>query len=136
MHLAVLIFATITIAIPPAAKVLAIVGAVYGILQGLKKVPAFTAFLTGWKAIAFNVALTILGLLVVLPADQLYTVNTLNAILTTIITALAAAGIHGTTVALRSKPQMLATIPPDPQVKEVPATLVPDDPNAVPLEKP
>ena len=32
-----------------------------------------------------------------------------------------------------SAPQVLATIPPDTQVKEVPATLVPNNPKAVPV---
>ena len=129
MLLAVLILVAFTI--PPAAKVLAVIAAVYPIVQGLKKVPAFTAFLTGWKAVALNVLLTVCGLLIAVPADQLYTTNTAILLLTTI---LGSAGVHGTVVSM-SAPQVLATIPPDPQVREVPATIEPVDPKAI-KEKP
>jgi hypothetical protein len=120
------------ITVPPAAKVLAVSGAVYGILLAAKKIPALTGFLQGWVAIAFNVALTIAGLVITIPADQLYTVNTA---LTLISTALAAAGVHGTVKSM-SAPTVLATIPPSTQVKEVPATLVPDNPKAVVTDSP
>ena len=128
-------FTAVTFAIPPAAKTLAVIGAVYGILQGAKKIPALTQYLTGWVAVAFNVALTSGGLLVAIPPDQLYTTNTLMLLVTTI---LAAAGVHGTVKSF-SQPKVLASFPPDPQVKEVPAKLEPLDPNAVvtkPEEKP
>ena len=118
---------TIPLAIPPAAKVLAISGSVYGILLAAKKIPALTQYLTGWLAIAINVALSVLGLVIAIPADQLYTTNTALTLLTV---ALGAAGVHGTVKSM-SEPQVLATIPPSTQVKEVPATLVPDNPKAV-----
>jgi hypothetical protein len=125
MNLAILILVAFTI--PPAAKVLAISGSVYGILLAAKKIPALTQYLTGWLAVGFNVALSILGLLIAIPADQLYTANTALTLLTV---ALGAAGVHGTVKSM-SEPQVLATIPPDPQVREMPATLVPDNPKAV-----
>jgi hypothetical protein len=118
-----------TITVPPAAKVLAVVAVIYPLIQGLKKIPALTPYLKGWWAIALNVALTICGDLIVVPADQLYTTNTLLALVTG---ALASAGVHGTISSLLP-PTVLATIPPDPQVKEVPATLEPVNPAAVPV---
>lgn len=121
---------TVALSIPPAAKVLVVVGAVYGILQGLKKVPALTQYLTGWLAVAVNVALTVCGLLVAIPADQLYTANTAMLLVTTI---LGSAGVHGTVKAM-SPPTVLATVPPSTVVKEVPATLEPVNPAAVPVE--
>lgn len=93
-HLLIIMF--FAVAIPPSVKVLAVVGAVYGILQSLKKVPVLAPYLTGWIAMILNVALSVLGTLVTIPADQLYTQGTLNALVTVIITSLSAAGIHGT----------------------------------------
>ena len=121
----------VTLAIPPAAKVLAVSGSVYGILLGAKKIPALTQYLTGWVSVAFNVVLSVIGLVIAIPADQLYTTNTALTLLTA---ALTAAGVHGT-VKPMSQPQVLATIPPDTAVKEVPATLEPVDPKAVPIAK-
>jgi hypothetical protein len=121
---------TVALTIPPAAKVLAISGSVYGILLGAKKIPALTQYLTGWVAVAFNVVLSVIGMVIAIPADQLYTENTA---LTLITAALGAAGVHGTVKSM-SKPTVLATTPPDTTVKQVPATLEPVDPNAVPVE--
>jgi hypothetical protein len=128
----VAVLVAVTLNIPPAAKVLAVIGAVYGILQAAKRIPALTKYLTGWVAIAVNVLLSAGGLLIAIPADQLYTQSTLLALITTV---LSAAGIHGTVSAM-SQPQVLATVPPSTQVKEVPATLVPDDPKAIPANPP
>lgn len=125
-------FVSVAVSIPPAAKVLGIIGTVYGILQGLKKVPAFTQYLTGWIAVGVNALFTVCGLLLAVPADQLYTINTAVLLITTI---LGSAGIHGT-VSSMSQPTVLATIPPSTQAKEVPATLVPENPSAVPIDKP
>ena len=119
----------IALNIPAAAKVLAVIGSVYGLLQAAKKIPALTQYLTGWVAIAVNVLLSAGGLLIAIPADQLYTQSTLLALVTTV---LSAAGIHGTVSAM-SQPQVLATVPPSTQVKEVPAVLEPIDPKAVPV---
>ena len=129
---------TVALTIPPAAKVLAISGSVYGILLGAKKIPALTPYLTGWVAVAFNVVLTVTGILcgqlnqaTAIPPDQLYTSATFLTILTA---ALGAAGVHGTVKSM-SRPTVLATIPPDTAVKEVPATLEPVDANAVAVDK-
>ena len=95
MHLLAFFFmlTTLTVTVPPAAKVLAIVAVVYPFIQGLKKIPALTPYIQGWVSIALNAALSALGLLITIPADQLYTTNTALALLTAI---LSAAGIHGT----------------------------------------
>ncbi len=127
-----MILTTVTLDIPPAAKVLAVSASVYAILLAAKKIPAFTSFLQGWVAIAFNVALTVGGLVIAIPAGQLYTTNTAVTLVTA---ALAAAGVHGTVKSL-SQPTILASVPPSTQVKEVPATLVPENPVAVPVDKP
>ena len=86
----ILLFA---ITIPPAAKVLAVAVLVYAVMQAAKQSPWLSPYLTGWLAVAINVILTILGVVTVTPADQLYTMATLQAVL---ITVLSAAGIHGT----------------------------------------
>lgn len=129
-HLLLVVLTALAVTIPPAAKVLAVMGAVYAVISALKKVPALTQYMTGTVAIIVNVVVTVLGLLIAVPAQDLYTTNTLVLVLTT---ALGAAGIHGTQKAM-SSPQVLATVPPDPTVREVPATLVPDDPKAVAVD--
>ena len=132
---------TITFTALPAAKVVAAFILIYTAMAALKKVPAFTPYLNGWVSIAVNIILAVASLFVPpsgITASQLYTTSTamavLNAILTAMTTSAAAAGMHGTLKSL-SKPTVLATVPPDPQAKEVPATLVPDNPAAVPVEK-
>jgi hypothetical protein len=96
--IAILMFALLTA--PPAAQVLAVIVAVYGLIQGLKQIPALKPWITGWKAVLLNGLLTAGGLLVTIPADQLYTLNTL---LSLVATMAGSAGIHGTVTAL-SKP--------------------------------
>ena len=86
----ILLFA---IAIPPAAKVLAVAVLVYGVMQAAKQSPWLSPYLQGWLAVLVNVVLTILGVVTVTPPDQLYTLATLQAVL---ITVLSSAGIHGT----------------------------------------
>lgn len=125
-----MIIQTVTLTIPPAAKVLAIVASVYGIIQTLKKVPGVTQYLTGWVAVVVNIALSVGGLMLAIPPDQLYTSNTAVLLITTI---LGSAGVHGTVKSM-SEPTVLATVPPSTTVKEVPATLVPKNPAAVPTE--
>lgn len=121
----------VTINLPPATSALAIIGAIYATIQGLKKIPRLTQYLTGWWAVGLNAALAVCGELIVVPADQLYTVNTLLLLITTI---LGAAGVHGTVKSM-SPPTVLATVPPSTQVKEVPATLEPVNPAAVVADK-
>jgi hypothetical protein len=122
----------IAITVPPAAKALAVIGAVYGLIQAAKKIPAVTPYLTGWVSVAVNVILTACGLLLTIPPGQLYTTNTALLLLTTI---LGAAGVHGT-VASFTPPTILASVPPSTQVKSVPAVLEPINPKAIPAEPP
>jgi hypothetical protein len=125
------VVAVASLTVPPAAKVLAIIVLVYPLIQGLKKIPALTAYLTGWVAIGFNVVLSACGLLIAIPADQLYTTNTFLALATA---CLGAAGVHGTMSAM-SAPQMLVTTPPATQVHEAAATLEPTSPADQPAKQ-
>jgi hypothetical protein len=94
------LFTTLTLTVPPAAKVLAIVAIVYPLIQGLKKIPTLTPYIQGWWAVGLNVVLSALGLLITVPSDQLYTTNTALALLTVI---LSAAGVHGTVSSLTAQ---------------------------------
>jgi hypothetical protein len=76
-----------------AGEVLAISGVVYAALQALKK--AFPV-LSGWPAVGINVALSILGAVIVIPQDQLFSLSTLTTLLVGGIAAAGAAGVHGT----------------------------------------
>ena len=93
LHLAMFMFFTVLASIPPAAKVLAVAVVVYGIIQAVKLSPLVGPKISGWVALALNIVLNGLGALVVIPADQLYTGNTLILVVTA---ALGSAGIHGT----------------------------------------
>ena len=73
-----------------AAKVIAIAVVVYPVRQALKKA---LPNLSGWYAVGVNVFLSLLGVIVAVPADQFFTVDTLAMLITA---ATAAAGIHGT----------------------------------------
>jgi hypothetical protein len=127
------VFIAVALTIPPAAKVLAVASTVYLAVQALKKIPALTPYLKGWWAVGLNLIFSVAGALITIPPAQLYTTDTANSIITIIVGTLAASGIHGT-VSSMSQPQVLATIPPSTQVKEVPATLEPVNPAAVPVE--
>lgn len=94
------LLAAITLTVPPAAKVLAIVAVVYPLIQLLKKIPALTPYLIGWVSIALNVVLSACGLLIAIPPSQLYTSDTLLALITV---CLSAAGVHGTVSAMSSQ---------------------------------
>src|ERR1035441_6016217 len=91
--------------LPPAATVIAVTATVYGIIQAAKRAPTLAPYLNGWVAIAVNVVLNAAGLILAVPADQLYTTNTLFVLVSTV---LGSAGIHGTVKNL-STPQVLAT---------------------------
>lgn len=93
MYVYAFVLFLIAFSIPPAATTLAIIAAIYALIQALKKIPALTPYIKGWVAVALNIALSAGSLLVAVPASQLYTQTTLIALITT---ALAAAGIHGT----------------------------------------
>lgn len=73
-----------------AGKIIGVSSAIYALLQGVKQViPA----LKGWVAVVANVLLAVVGVIVVTPADAFFSLQTLT---TVIVTALTAAGIHGT----------------------------------------
>lgn len=91
-----LLFFVVTV--PPAAKTLLIIGAVFTILQSAKLSPWFGKYIYGWRALVLNVLLTALGLLATVPAASLYTLNTLVLVITT---TLGSAGIHGTKKAIQ-----------------------------------
>jgi hypothetical protein len=122
---------SVQITLPPAAKVVAALILVYTITMGLKKIPALTAYLTGWVAIAVNLILAV-GSIFMPPngiqASNLWTTNTflavVNAVATALTTAAGAAGIHGTIKSM-SAPQMLVTTPPETQPHEAAAVLEP-----------
>jgi len=80
-----------------ATRVAAIMAAVYAVLQGLKQ---FFPSIGGIGAIIINVALSVLGFLVSVPADQLFTISTLLGLITAIA---GSAGIHGTISSLSKK---------------------------------
>jgi hypothetical protein len=83
--------------VPPAARTLAIAGSVYGIMFAAKKNDWVCQYINGWLAVGFNFILTVLGLLVVVPAEQLYTLNTFTAI---VVGVLSSSGIHGMSKAI------------------------------------
>ena len=70
-------------------KILIVIAAVYGLLQGIKKfIPV-----TGLGSVIFNVALSVLGVATVVQPQDLFSTQTL----TTMLLAVAgAAGVHGT----------------------------------------
>ncbi len=83
--------------IPPAAKTIAVLVFVYGIVQILKQAPVLKPYIKGWIAIALNALFSLLGLLVVIPPDQLYSWSTIASTITTWLgIVLGAAGVHGT----------------------------------------
>lgn len=116
--------------LPPAAKSLVIITIVYAVVQSLKQAPWFSTYVKGWWAVAVNSVFAATGILVLIPENQLYTLNTLLLLINTV---LGAAGIHGTVSTLRT-PTVPATLPPDATVVNLPAHLVPDDPAAKPVE--
>lgn len=83
---------TYTDALPPAARTLAVAGSVYGIMFAAKKNNWVCQYINGWLAVTFNFVLTVLGLIVVVPAEQLYTLNTFTAV---VVGVLSSSGIHG-----------------------------------------
>ena len=124
------LIAFLVFVIPPAVKTLAVLGFVYGIIQILKQSTALAPYIVGWWAIALNAILSALGLLVVIPAGQLYDLTTLGGTFTTWLgIVLGAAGLHGTVKSF-SDPTVLATLPGGSATVKVPAILVPLDPAA------
>lgn len=78
--------------VPPAARSLAVIVAVYTIMLAAKQNTWVANHVKGWYGVAFNTLLTILGVLVVVPADQLYSINTIVAVA---VSVLGSSGIHG-----------------------------------------
>ena len=116
--------------LPPAVKTLAVLGFVYGILQILKQSSVLAPYIVGWVAVVLNAVLSALGLLLVIPAAQLYDPATLAATFTTWLgIVLGAAGVHGTIKSF-SKPTVLAVPPGGGTPVNVPAIVVPLDPRA------
>ncbi|MBZ5523573.1 MAG: hypothetical protein LAP21_15170 [Acidobacteriia bacterium] len=76
-------------------KVLLVAGLVYTVLQGAKRfLPV-----TGYLAIAGNVALSVLGVVTIVQPQDLFSTQTLMAVITA---ASSAAGAHGTLRSLNS----------------------------------
>lgn len=76
-----------------AAKVIAAMGSVFTILQVAKKV---FPNLAGWYAFALNVTLSVIGAVVSVPPESLFSVQTFTTLMVAVITAAGAAGFHGT----------------------------------------
>lgn len=93
---------TIPLDAATAAKVLALSGSVYGILQVIKQV---FPRLGGYWAIGLNIALSVLGALLVLPPDHLFSLQSFTTLMIAGITAAGAAGIHGTVPTLPASVQ-------------------------------
>lgn len=83
----------LALTLPPAARTVTVVAFVYTVLQLLKRQAWAVNWLYGWRSIAFNVLLSVAGLVATVPATQLYTWPTAQ---TLVLTALGAAGVHGT----------------------------------------
>ena len=104
-------------------------GGVYVLIQIAKQATILQPYLKGWIAIAVNIAFSIAGALMVIPAGQVFTFQTAATILTV---ALTAAGAHGTINSFMP-PTVLATsvASPGAPAKEVPAKVVPVSPDHV-----
>ncbi len=76
-----------------AMKILEIAGSVFTILQVVKKVFPFSGKAGTYIAITLNVALSALGVIVVVKPENLFSLDTLTAVISV---ALTAAGGHGT----------------------------------------
>jgi hypothetical protein len=76
-----------------AGKVLGEIGAVYLLLQGLKK--AFPALSGKWMVL-LNVALSLCGSALIIPPESFFSTGTLVVVLLAGIQAAGSAGIHGT----------------------------------------
>lgn len=131
MHIALLALFLFALALPPAVKVVTVIGLVYGVMVAVKK--AWPA-LSGWKAIVLNVLLSVTGYFATVGFDPgaFYTLGTLQMVVIIIIQALGAAGIQGTVKAL-SQPTVLATTE-DGKTKNVPATIQPINPTDTKIE--
>lgn len=80
--------------IPPAATLLIVLTAVYAIIAAAKASPWLGPHLTGWVTVTVNIVLTVLALVLAVPANQLYSWTTLVSL---IVSVLGSSGIHGMT---------------------------------------
>lgn len=74
-------------------KVIAVMGVVYAVLQAIKK--AFPQIM-GWSAVIVNVLFSAIGAVIVIPPEHWFSLDTLTTGLVALVSALGAAGIHGT----------------------------------------
>lgn len=96
-----MIFALVVLNAALAGKILGIAGVIYAVLQAIKK--AFPD-INGWWAVIFNVMLAVIGAVVIVPPEGLFSLNTLSTLLTAGIIAGGAAGAHGTIRSLTAPP--------------------------------
>lgn len=94
--------------IPTAAQLLVVLTAVFAIMTAAKASPWLSQYLNGWVSVTLNIVLTVLGLVIAVPANQLYTWPGLVAL---IVTVLGSSGIHG----------MVTNVPP---TKPVPPVII------------
>lgn len=88
-HPLVVLAAATAVPLATQTKILAVVAAVYAVLQVVKKfVPV-----TGLGSVLFNILLSVGGVLAVAQPQDLYSVQTITTVL---LAALGAAGVHGT----------------------------------------
>lgn len=78
--------------IPTAAQLLVVLTAVFTIMSAAKISPWLGPKLKGWVSVVLNIILTVLGLVIAVPANQLYTWPGFIAL---IVTVLGSSGIHG-----------------------------------------
>lgn len=79
------------------ARIIAVIGIVFAAVQAAKL--AFPAIAGGW-AILLNIVLSTAGIVVALPAEKVFSLETLSAV---IVAAIGAAGVHGTVSAVRER---------------------------------
>lgn len=85
---------TFMTSIPPAATLLIVLTAVYAVITAAKASPWLGPMLTGWVSVLVNIVLTILALVIAVPAGQLYSWTSLVSL---IVSVLGSSGIHGMT---------------------------------------
>lgn len=99
--------------IPTAASLLIAIGAVYTIMLAVKQNDWVKANVNGWWAVALNLILSALSILVLVPVNQLYTLNTL---VTLIVTLLSSSGVHGM---VKSVPNSSSEAPSTPLTADI-----------------
>lgn len=92
MFLTFLFLPSFGLPIPTAAQLLVVLTAVFAIMTAAKASPWLSPYLKGWVSLTVNIILTVLGLVIAVPANQLYTWPGFIAL---IVTVLGSSGIHG-----------------------------------------